>query len=44
MTSPTAPGVTHKWPNIEAYAEEVSVARAGLAKLLEACSIFAFVG
>lgn len=27
MTSPTAPGVTHKWPNIEAYAEEVSVAR-----------------
>jgi hypothetical protein len=27
MTSPTAPGATHKWPNIEAYAEEVSVAR-----------------
>jgi hypothetical protein len=27
MTSATAPGVTHKWPNIEAYAEEVSVAR-----------------
>jgi hypothetical protein len=27
MTSPTAPGAVHKWPNIEAYAEEVSVAR-----------------
>ena len=33
-----------KWPNIEAYAEKVSVARTGLAKLLEARSIFAFVG
>ena len=27
MTSATAPGAVHKWPNIEAYAEEVSVAR-----------------
>ena len=27
MTSPTEPGATHKWPNIGAYAEEVSVAR-----------------
>jgi len=27
MTSATAPGAVHKWPNIEAYAEEVSMAR-----------------
>jgi hypothetical protein len=27
MTSATAPGAVHKWPNIEAYAEEVSIAR-----------------
>ena len=27
MTSPTAPGIVHKWPNIEAYAQEVSLAR-----------------
>jgi hypothetical protein len=27
MTSATAPGAVHKWPNIEAYGEEVSVAR-----------------
>jgi hypothetical protein len=27
MTSPTAPGVVRKWPNIEAYAQEVSLAR-----------------
>jgi hypothetical protein len=27
MTSPTAPGAVHNWPNIEAYATEVSVAR-----------------
>ena len=27
MTSATAPGAVHKWPNIEAYAEEVSAAR-----------------
>jgi hypothetical protein len=27
MTSPTAPGVTHRWTNIWAYANEVSTAR-----------------
>ena len=27
MTSPTAPGVTHRWTNIRAYNEEVSHAR-----------------
>jgi hypothetical protein len=27
MTSSTAPGVVHNWPNIEAYAQEVSLAR-----------------
>jgi len=27
MTSPTAPGVTHRWTNIRAYNEEVSQAR-----------------
>jgi hypothetical protein len=27
MTSATAPGAVHKWPNIKAYAEEVSAAR-----------------
>jgi len=27
MTSPTAPGVTHRWTNIRAYNEEVSYAR-----------------
>jgi hypothetical protein len=27
MTSPTAPGVTHRWTNIRAYAEEVAHAR-----------------
>ena len=27
MTSPAAPSVVHKWPNIEAYAQEVSLAR-----------------
>jgi hypothetical protein len=27
MTSPTAPGVTHRWTNIRAYNEEVSLAR-----------------
>jgi hypothetical protein len=27
MTSPTAPGVTHRWTNIQAYNEEVSHAR-----------------
>jgi hypothetical protein len=27
MTSPTAPGVTHKWASIGDYAEEVSLAR-----------------
>ena len=27
MTSPTAPGVTHRWTNLHAYAEEVSAAR-----------------
>jgi hypothetical protein len=27
MTSPTAPGVTHRWTNLWAYADEVSSAR-----------------
>jgi PAP2 superfamily/Vanadium chloroperoxidase N-terminal domain len=27
MTSPMAPGVTHRWTNLHAYAEEVSAAR-----------------
>jgi hypothetical protein len=27
MTSPTAPGVTHRWTNIWAYADEVALAR-----------------
>jgi hypothetical protein len=27
MTSPTAPGVTHRWTNIQAYADEVAHAR-----------------
>ena len=27
MTSPTAPGVTHRWTNIRAYTDEVSNAR-----------------
>jgi hypothetical protein len=27
MTSPTAPGVTHRWTNLHAYADEVSAAR-----------------
>jgi hypothetical protein len=27
MTSPTAPGVTHKWTNIRAFADEISEAR-----------------
>jgi hypothetical protein len=27
MTSPTAPGVTHRWTNVNAYADEVAVAR-----------------
>jgi hypothetical protein len=27
MTSPTAPGVTHRWTNVWAYAEEVAMAR-----------------
>jgi hypothetical protein len=27
MTSPTAPGVTHRWTNIRAYTDEVSYAR-----------------
>jgi hypothetical protein len=27
MTSPTAPGVTHRWSNIWAYADEVAMAR-----------------
>ena len=27
MTSPTAPGVTHRWTNISAYNDEVSYAR-----------------
>ena len=27
MTSPTAPGVTHRWTNVWAYADEVAIAR-----------------
>jgi hypothetical protein len=27
MTSPTAPGVTHRWTNVNAYADEVAAAR-----------------
>jgi hypothetical protein len=27
LTSPTAPGVTHRWPNFEAYTDEVANAR-----------------
>ena len=27
MTSPTAPGVTHRWTNLNAYADEVALAR-----------------
>jgi hypothetical protein len=27
MTSPTAPGVTHRWTNVNTYADEVAVAR-----------------
>jgi len=27
MTSPTAPGVTHGWTNVWAYADEVAMAR-----------------
>ena len=27
MTSPTAPGVTHQWTNLNAYADEVAAAR-----------------
>jgi hypothetical protein len=27
MTSPTAPGVTHRWTNVWAYADEVAKAR-----------------
>jgi hypothetical protein len=27
MTSPTAPGATHRWTNVWAYADEVSMAR-----------------
>jgi hypothetical protein len=27
LTSPTAPGVTHRWPNLDAYTEEVANAR-----------------
>src|SRR5262250_3254406 len=27
MTSPTAPGVTHRWTNLNAYADEVAAAR-----------------
>ncbi len=27
MTSTTAPGVTHRWTNVWAYADEVSLAR-----------------
>ena len=27
MTSPTAPGVTHRWTNLRVYADEVSNAR-----------------
>jgi hypothetical protein len=27
MTSPTAPGLTHRWTNLNAYADEVAAAR-----------------
>jgi hypothetical protein len=27
MTSPTAPGVTHRWTNLNSYANEVAAAR-----------------
>jgi hypothetical protein len=27
MTSPTAPGATHRWTSIRAYADEVALAR-----------------
>jgi len=27
MTSPTAPGVTHRWTNLRAYEDEISAAR-----------------
>ena len=27
LTSPTAPGVTHRWPNLDAYTDEVANAR-----------------
>jgi hypothetical protein len=27
MTSPTAPGVTHRWTNLHVYADEVAAAR-----------------
>ena len=27
LTSPTAPGATHRWTNVWAYADEVSMAR-----------------
>jgi hypothetical protein len=27
MTSPTAPGVTHRWTNLDAFADEISNAR-----------------
>ena len=27
MTSPTAPGVTHRWTNLNSYADEVALAR-----------------
>ena len=27
MTSPTAPGVTHRWTNLHAYADEVAYSR-----------------
>jgi hypothetical protein len=27
MTSPTAPGATHRWTNLNAYADEVATAR-----------------
>jgi hypothetical protein len=27
LTSPTAPGITHRWPNLDAYTDEVANAR-----------------
>jgi hypothetical protein len=27
MTSPTAPGATHRWTNVWGYADEVAIAR-----------------